>query len=426
VGKTVGEARAACRLGSISRLRWACRGVAIVLASSVLIAPMVLPAHGAEPIKIGAILALSGGGPVEQALEVKEGLDIAKEMVNRDGGPMGRPVEIIIEDNKNSVEVARTAAENLISQGVIALTGEHQSAIILSTIEVAHQRGLLYMNTNGWADEIRLKGYPEVFNPSNWNSNIAVPIIEVIKAFGGKQVVCIAQRGSNGTRLMEQIDRTLKKDKSPVAYRMETIQEVDSDLTPIIRPLKENPPDLVISICLPPVAYRLMRELYAVGVAPSKRTWMLDGGPVADFRGFGQSVGEAAKYMLVTGLYHPAMAMPPLGKAITEMYVAKYKKLPNRMIFQAVDSVLLIAEAVRRAGSTDTPALIRQLREMKYTGTRGTISFQQEPGLYHQQWLDVPYVTYQFTEAYQPIDQALLLQGPGRKLDPAAAIRPPR
>ena len=130
--------------------------------------------------------------------------------------------------------------------------------------------------------------------------------------------------------------------------------------------------------------------------------------------------------MMVTGLYHPAMAMPPLGKTVTDMYVAKYKKLPNRMTFEAIDSVLLIAEAVRRAGSTDSPALIKQLQKMKYATARGTVTFQREHGLHYQQWLDVPYVTYQFTEAHQPIDKSLLLQGPGRKLDPSAAIRPPR
>ncbi len=426
MAKIISKPEVVNRSPLISCLHWQSQGILIVLAALCLISIIALPAYTAEPIKIGAILALSGGGPVEQALEVREGLDIGKEMVNRSGGLMGRPLEILIEDNKNSREGARAVAENLISQGVIALTGEHQSAIVLSTIEIAHQRGILYMNTNGWADEIRLKGYPEVFSPCNWNANIAVPIMDVIRAFGGKQTVCIAQKGSNGVRLMEQIGRTLKQDKSPVTYRMETIQEVDSDLTPMLRGLKDNRPDLVISICLPPLAYRLMRELYAAGVAPTKRTWMLDGGPVADFRGFGQSVGEAAKYMLVTGLYHPAMAMPSLGKTVTELYLAKYRKLPNRMIFQAVDSVLLISEAVRRADSTDTPALMRQLREIKYTTTRGTVSFQREQGIHFQQWLEVPYVTYQFTEAQQPIDQALLLQGPGRKLDPSAAIRPSR
>ena len=286
------EAAHISRFYSASRLRRLFQQGAIILTSSVLIALLSLTAHAVEPIKIGANLALTGGGPVEQALEVQEGLEMAKEMVNRGGGLLGRQLEIVIEDNKNSNQVANAAAEKLIAQGVIALTGEHQSAIVLTTIEIAHKRGILYMNTNGWADEIRLKGYPEVFNPSNWNANIAVPIMDVIKAFGGKHVVCISQKGSNGTRLMEQIDRTLKQDKSSVDFRMETIQAVDSDLAPMLRRLKDNPPDLVVSICLPPVAYRLMRELYAAGIAPTKRTWMLDGGPVGDFRGFGDAVGE--------------------------------------------------------------------------------------------------------------------------------------
>ena len=55
---------------------------------------------------------------------------------------------------------------------------------------------------------------------------------------------------------------------------------------------------------------------------------------------------------------------------------------------------------------------------MKWTGTRGEITFSKEKGGYKfQQWLDVPYVTFQVTAVKQPIADTKLVQDPGKPLD---------
>jgi branched-chain amino acid transport system substrate-binding protein len=92
-------------------------------------------------------------------------------------------------------------------------------------------------------------------------------------------------------------------------------------------------------------------------------------------------------------------------------------------IFQAADSLFLIAESIKVAGSTDKDAMAKALRGMKYTGARGTIEFSQEPGFTFQQWVEVPYVTYQLTEVNQKIGDAPLVQAPGMPLDPTKLKR---
>src|SRR5690348_5251265 len=147
-------------------------------------------AFAAEPIKVGISIAQSPPGSVVQGTQVKDGLEIVKDIVNKQGGVLGRPIELVYEDNQGIPEKGRAASEKLITNDkVVAITGGHQSSVCLAEIEVAHRYGVPYINTNCWSDDVRTKHYPEVFNPSNYNSRVAQAMAETIAALGVKSVV---------------------------------------------------------------------------------------------------------------------------------------------------------------------------------------------------------------------------------------------
>src|SRR5947209_3858668 len=125
-------------------------------------------AFAQEPISVGVSIAQSPPGSVVQGTQVKDGLEIVKDMVNAKGGVNGRKIQLVYEDNQGIPEKGRAATEKLISKDkVVAIVGGHQSSVCLAEIEVAHRAGVPYINTNCWSDDIRKKGYAEVFNPSN-------------------------------------------------------------------------------------------------------------------------------------------------------------------------------------------------------------------------------------------------------------------
>ena len=61
--------------------------------------------------------------------------------------------------------------------------------------------------------------------------------------------------------------------------------------------------------------------------------------------------------MVSFGLYHPQMPMPELGKDVAAEYTKRTKNEPNRLIFQAADSLLLIVDAIKQAKSADPKAI---------------------------------------------------------------------
>src|ERR1700682_5127915 len=91
----------------------------LMLAVGVL-APQT--ALAAEPIKIGASIALSPPGSVPQGTQVRDALMVAAKMINDAGGVLGRPIELVIEDDQGIPEKARAAVEKFItSDKVIAV-----------------------------------------------------------------------------------------------------------------------------------------------------------------------------------------------------------------------------------------------------------------------------------------------------------------
>ena len=370
-----------------------------------------------EPIAIGVSIAQSPPGSVVQGTQVKDGVEIMKDMINAQGGVLGRPIKLIYEDNQGVPEKGRAATEKLITKDkVVAVTGGHQSSVCLAEIEVAHRYETPYVNTNCWSDDVRKKGYPEVFNPANYNSRVALAMAETIAALGVKSVVAFAENTDYGIGQAKALAENLKQKAPNVQFKYETLDRAGKDFTPAVLALRANPPDMVATMMLPPAVYILMNQLYEQGVAPSAKTWLYDGGGIADYPDFWQNVKDAGKYMISFGLYHPQMSVPPIGKDVAAEYTKRTKNEPNRLIFQAADSLLLIAEAIKEAKSTDPKAITKALQTIKFSGVRGPFQFGKEPGVGFQQWVDIPYVNYQLTEVNQPVSKSNLIQGAGQPL----------
>jgi branched-chain amino acid transport system substrate-binding protein len=376
-------------------------------------------ANAADPIKVGVTIAQSPPGSVSQGVQVKDGAEVAAKMVNDAGGILGRQIELVFEDTQGIPEKARAAVEKLITRDkVVAVMGEHQSSAALAGMEVAHRYKIPYINTNAWSDAVREKGYAEVFNPGNYNSRVAIAMADTVKALGAKRVIAFCENTDYGVGLAKLLGEQIKERASGIDYKYETLDRAGKDFLPALLPLRANPPDVIVEIMLPPAAYILINQLYEQGIAPSPKTWLYDASGIADYPDFWQNVSDAAKGMLVFGLYHPKMPLPDLGKKVAEAYTAKTKHEPNRLLFQAADSLFIVAEAIKAAKSTEPEAMIKALEGLKWTGARGALSFSTEKsGFKYHQWLDVPYVTFQITAVKQPIADTKLVQDPGQPLD---------
>jgi ABC-type branched-subunit amino acid transport system substrate-binding protein len=229
-------------------------------------------------------------------------------------------------------------------------------------------------------------------------------------------VVAFAENTDYGIGLAKGVGVALKKVAPNIDYKYETLDRNSKDFTPAILALKSNPPDVIVLTMLPPGAYIALNQLYEQGVAPTSKTLIYDGAGMADYPDFWQNVKDAGKYLITIGMYHPEMNQTDLSRQIAVAYKRKTGNDPNRLIFQAVDSLLLVVNAIQQAKSTDPAKMITAMQTGKFDGARGLMTFDSQPGVTYHQWVNIPYVNYQLTAVNQVVGSTTLLQGPGMPL----------
>lgn len=86
-----------------------CSFIAVVLSCL-----LVLPAQAKEPIKFGFLHTLSGGVGQVYGVPDRAGVEIAVKEINKAGGILGRPLEMVARDDKLKPEVGVREAKDLI------------------------------------------------------------------------------------------------------------------------------------------------------------------------------------------------------------------------------------------------------------------------------------------------------------------------
>ncbi|MGY4505805.1 branched-chain amino acid transport system substrate-binding protein [Bradyrhizobium sp. GM24.11] len=124
-------------------------------------------AWGAEPVKIGVLIPLSGS-MAQFGGNVRNGVELALEDMKESGAlaSLGAPVELVYADVP-APNAAGAATQRLISQaGVVGIVGAFASSITLAASEVTERAGVP-MITHSFADQITTRGYKYIFQVSN-------------------------------------------------------------------------------------------------------------------------------------------------------------------------------------------------------------------------------------------------------------------
>jgi branched-chain amino acid transport system substrate-binding protein len=118
------------------------------LATLAVIGSLLGPAacdSGPDPLAVGAVYPLSGTqGP--GGLEEFQGVEVAAELVNVDGGAHGRPIELVPVDVPGG-DAAPGAIADLADRGIQIVLGSYGSTISAPAAEAATRRGLLFWET---------------------------------------------------------------------------------------------------------------------------------------------------------------------------------------------------------------------------------------------------------------------------------------
>jgi branched-chain amino acid transport system substrate-binding protein len=157
-------------------------------ASQAIGAPFIVRALGDEPVKIGMVNPLTG---VLSALAQSEvdGARYAEAEINKKGGILGRPVQLLVEDSANDVGTGVQKTQKLIDRDqVAAILGDVNSGIAYAMSQVTAERKVFHIVPGGHTDPITGTNCKwnvfRVCNTTSMDANAVTP--ELVNRFGKK------------------------------------------------------------------------------------------------------------------------------------------------------------------------------------------------------------------------------------------------
>ncbi|RMD63272.1 MAG: hypothetical protein D6826_05370 [Alphaproteobacteria bacterium] len=381
---------------------------AVLLAGGVLTGGSVL----ADAIKIGGIAPLSPPGGVQTGESLRDGMKVAVEELNAGGGVLGKKVELIVEDTSGVPEKGVAAFERLATkENVVAVTGSAHSAVCAAVGPVAHKYGIAFIAGECWSDNVTGAQIPEVFRITVANSLVYSVAADWVKAVGFKHVAIIGENSDWGLGVIDVFRKNLEGTGAKVTAF--TAERTVSDFTPQLLQLKraDPRPDLLIAGFTGAGLLQMLRQAYDLGLAPTKQTAVFAAGADVLEPEFWKTMGDAGVYVIGNPAGLPGKPDTPLSRK----FAAAYKKLTGRpansVAMEGYDGIMVIAEAIKAAGSTDRGKIVEALRKIRWEGTRGTIYFPQtrEPAWAFQQWPEVPIFVIQYDQPNQLPEDAQIL-----------------
>lgn len=131
----------------------------------------------ADKIRIGHLTALTGFLGALGGYAVL-GIRMAEEEINKAGGVMGRPIELLSEDSVNPATAATKAQRMLERDNVSVLMGEINSASALTMMQVAARNKRLFMQIGARSDALRGK------NCNRYTFHVDIPVTVMVNAVG--------------------------------------------------------------------------------------------------------------------------------------------------------------------------------------------------------------------------------------------------
>ncbi len=97
------------------------------------------PVQAAEPIRLGLVTALSGQS-AKSGEAISRGIGLAIDEINKGGGVLGRPLELVARDDEANPSKGVLAARELIQRaGVVALIGGLDTPVSMAIVPIANQ-----------------------------------------------------------------------------------------------------------------------------------------------------------------------------------------------------------------------------------------------------------------------------------------------
>ncbi len=336
-----------------------------------LVALLLTTCGAQEPILIGFAGVLTGP-QADLGVAGRNGVVMAVEQINRQGGINGRPIELIIKDDQGNPDTARKVDAELVEAGVTAIIGHMTSGQVAAVLDQINKDQIVMIGPTVTSN--RFTGKADYFFRNQVTTyQMGIALAEHI--FNNKnlrKVVGVYDLSNQAyTEDLWQAFQNKFTELGGDASQSYTFTSRQTDLQALMANINATKPDAVIFIASA-VDTALMAqygrqsgsELPYFGVAWAHTNELLNKG------------GLAVEGIELVTLYNPENPSPA-SKQFIAQFENRYKRLPTFPAAFSYEAVLILAEALTqtRGEKQGLPEAITGIKALE--GVQGVISIDQ-------------------------------------------------
>ncbi|WP_441261274.1 ABC transporter substrate-binding protein [Bradyrhizobium sp. 521_C7_N1_3] len=334
-------------------------------------------ALAADPLKIGVIAEAQAiaGASIPQAAQ------LAADEINANGGVDGRKIEIISYDNHSSSADSVRAFQRAVNEDKVnAVIASYISEVVLALEPWASRLKTPFVTPGAASNEISKSVHADYEkNKYTFHGYLTSAALALSVCDGAKDLLVDRMHMKTAVIMSEDAAWTKPLD---IGYEeclpkigLKVLDHIrfspdTTDFTPIFNKIEGSKPDVIIT------------GISHVGVQPTVQ-WKNQQVPIPMFgissqatnETFGKDTNQAAEGVLYQGVSGPGVAVTPKSVPFAENFRKKFGNYPSYAGYTAYDEVYYIADAVKRAGSSDADKLVAALEKTDWEGTIGRVQF---------------------------------------------------
>ena len=311
-------------------------------------------------------------GPVSfLGQHMKWGAEQATEEINRRGGVLGRKVSFIMQDSMCRPADSVAATERLLSQDKVdVVLGDlcsGASLALMPVIEKAEKPMIVSIST---LPEITQKagvgGNKWVFRSVPNDIMLANVIAKQMRPY--KTIAFVAEDTDYGRGAIKLLKEKLSPEVKILSE--DYVKQSETDFLPVFTRLRSTKPDAIGVYMLDQQGANLMKQYAQFGLtAPLVGRPPLVSPLVSDLLATGKFNGSWTVYP-----YYDKYSSPE-NDAFTKPFNDKNKQPPHYVAYGIYEAMLIAADAIKRAGSTDAVAVREAPIKTNYKGILGQVRF---------------------------------------------------
>jgi branched-chain amino acid transport system substrate-binding protein len=364
-------------------MKWSMKARAAVLVSGMGIA---MAAHAQQEVKIGVIYPLTGPS-ASVGGELRSALELAADIINN-GAPgvadlplaqgkglpnlKGAKIKLVFADHQANPQVGASEAERLITQEkVVAIVGAYNSAVTATASQVAERAGVPFLNPESSSAMLTQRNFKWFFRTTPHDDLFVHNAFEFLRELEQKKGIKpgrIATLNENGLWGTEsgKLQARLAPD-----YKYELVKQVSypsktTQLTSEVQSLKAANPNVVMQSSYTPDAILSMKTYKELGFSPDMI--LANDAGFADTE-FTKTLGKDADFIISREAWALDLAKSkPLIKQVNDLFRSRYKIDFTGNSARTFTGLMVMADAINRAGSTDPEAIRKALAATNIDG----------------------------------------------------------